>query len=80
MHHRKSYYIIPQNKLGQDIYIRATEKQGLSDVVWMPSGDMKPVKVPVSKDMLDSHLNGTRCRKPMMLVAVVIDEAQVISL
>uniref|UniRef100_A0A7N1A9Q6 Peroxin/Ferlin domain-containing protein n=1 Tax=Kalanchoe fedtschenkoi TaxID=63787 RepID=A0A7N1A9Q6_KALFE len=76
MHHRKNYYIIPQNMLGQDIYMRATEIRGLSKVVWMPSGDMKPVRVPVSKDMLDSHLNGKLCRKPMMMVTVIIEEAQ----
>lgn len=43
----------------------------------MPSGDMKAVKVPVSKNMLDSHLKGRLCKKPRRMVTVVIADAQV---
>ncbi|XVE65214.1 hypothetical protein DITRI_Ditri07aG0162900 [Diplodiscus trichospermus] len=72
VHHKRSYYIIPQNKLGQDIFIRATEMRGFSDIIRMPSGDTKPIKVPVSKNMLDSHLKGKLCRKTRMMVTIII--------
>ena len=76
-HHKRNYYIIPENKLGQDIFIRAAELRGLSNIIRMPSGDIKPVKVPVSKNMLDSHLKGNVCRQPRTLVTIIITEAQV---
>ncbi|KAE8055526.1 hypothetical protein FH972_012359 [Carpinus fangiana] len=76
IHHRRNYYIIPQNKLGQDIFIRATEKRGLPNIISMPSGDMKPVKVPVSKNMLDSHLKGKLCGKVRTMVTIIILDAQ----
>lgn len=68
---------MPQNKLGQDIYVRATQGRGLQNVIQMPSGDMKAVKVPVSKNMLDSHLKGRLRRNAKRLVTVIIAEAQV---
>ncbi|KAF7828516.1 Vacuolar protein sorting-associated protein 13C [Senna tora] len=74
--HKRNYYIIPQNKLGQDIFIRATEVRGLQNIIQMPSGDMKAVKVPVSKNMLDSHLKGRLCKKPRRMVTVIIADAQ----
>jgi vacuolar protein sorting-associated protein 13A/C len=74
---KRNYYIIPQNKLGQDIFIRATEARGLQNIIKMPSGDMKAVKVPVSKDMLESHLRGKLCRKVRTMVTIIIAEAQV---
>ncbi|MCI15650.1 vacuolar protein sorting-associated protein 13A, partial [Trifolium medium] len=74
--HKRNYYIIPQNKLGQDIFIRATEARGLQNIIKMPSGDMKAVKVPVSKDMLESHLRGKLCRKIRTMVTIIIAEAQ----
>ncbi|CAK8539544.1 unnamed protein product [Lathyrus sativus] len=74
--HKRNYYIIPQNKLGQDIFIRATEASGLQNIIMMPSGDMKAVKVPVSKDMLESHLRGELCRKIRTMVTIIIAEAQ----
>lgn len=77
IHHKGNYCIIPQNKLGQDIFIRATELRGLTNIIRMPSGDMKPVKVPVSKNMLDSHIRGRLSRKVRMMVAVIIAEAEV---
>jgi len=74
---KRNYYIIPQNKLGQDIFIRATEARGLQNIIRMPSGDMKAVKVPVSKNMLESHLKGKLCRKIRTMVTIIIAEAQV---
>lgn len=76
IHHKRNYYIIPQNKLGQDIFIRATEIRGYSNVTRMPSGDMKPVKVPVSKNMLDAHLKGKTCRKARRMVTLIVFDAQ----
>ncbi|CAH8391411.1 unnamed protein product [Eruca vesicaria subsp. sativa] len=76
VHQKKTYFIIPQNKLGQDIYIRATEIKGFKDIVKMPSGDMRPVKVPVLTNMLDSHLRGELCSNPRIMVTVIVMDAQ----
>lgn len=76
IHHRKNYYIIPQNKLGQDIYMRLTEFRRISDIIKMPSGDKKPVKVPVSKNMLDSHLKGKPGTISRSMVTIVIADAE----
>ncbi|XP_008465914.2 uncharacterized protein LOC103503494 isoform X1 [Cucumis melo] len=76
VHAKRDYFIIPQNKLGQDIYIRATEIRGLQNVIRMPSGDMKPLKVPVSKNMLDSHLEGKRFKKDRRMVTIIISDGQ----
>lgn len=78
IHHKRNYYVIPLNKLGQDIFIRATEIQGLQNIIKMPSGEMKPLKVPVSKNMLDAHLNGIHCKKLRTMVSIMITEAEVI--
>lgn len=43
----------------------------------MPSGDMKPVKVPVSKNMLESHLRGKICRKARTMVTLIVVDAEV---
>ncbi|KAK8578934.1 hypothetical protein V6N12_069276 [Hibiscus sabdariffa] len=75
VHHQRSYYIIPQNKLGQDIFIRATEMTGFADIIRLSSGDMKPIKVPVSKNMSDSHLKGKLCRKIRTMVTITIADA-----
>ncbi|WCJ20748.1 hypothetical protein M5689_002962 [Euphorbia peplus] len=75
IHQKRNSYIIPENKLGQDIYMRATEVRGPSDIIRMPSGDMKPVKVLVPKNMLDSHLNGKFCGKVRAMATVVIMDA-----
>ena len=77
VHHRRNYYIIPQNKLGQDIFIRATEVRGLPNIIKMPSGDMKRLKVPVWKNMLESHMRGNRCKKLRTMVTVIIAGAEV---
>ncbi|KAH7549714.1 hypothetical protein JRO89_XS13G0070800 [Xanthoceras sorbifolium] len=76
VHHKRNYYIIPQNKLGQDIFIRACEIRGFSNIIKMPSGDIRPVKVPVSKNMLDSHLNGKISKMVRTMVTVIIVDAQ----
>ncbi|XP_057487524.1 uncharacterized protein LOC130773593 isoform X2 [Actinidia eriantha] len=76
VHHRRNYYIIPQNKLGQDIFIRATEVRGLPNIIKMPSGDMKRLKVPVWKNMLESHMRGNRCKKLRTMVTVIIAGAE----
>ena len=70
---------MPQNKLGQDIFVRATELRGLATIIKMPSGDMRPVKVPVSKNMLDSHLQGKLFRKVRTMVTLIIVDGQVYS-
>ncbi|KAK4844286.1 hypothetical protein QYF36_018501 [Acer negundo] len=76
VHNKRNYYIIPQNKLGQDIFIRACEIGGFSNIIKMPSGDMKPLKVPVSKNMLDSHLKGKLSKMVRKMVTVIIVDAQ----
>lgn len=43
----------------------------------MPSGDMRPLKVPVSKNMLDSHLKGKLFRKVRRMVTLIIVDGQV---
>ncbi|XP_060207492.1 uncharacterized protein LOC132635217 [Lycium barbarum] len=76
VHHRRDYFIIPQNKLGQDIFIRATEIRGLPSIIKMPSGDSKPIKVPVAKNMLDSHLKGSLFEKGNTMVTIIIAAAE----
>ncbi|KAF6135503.1 hypothetical protein GIB67_015356, partial [Kingdonia uniflora] len=76
IHHRKNYFIIPQNKIGQDIFIRAIGIRGLQNVIRMPSGDMKTIKVPVSKNMLDSHLKGKLGRRLRTMVTIIIADGQ----
>lgn len=78
VHQKKTYFIIPQNKLGQDIYIRPTEIKGFKDIVKMPSGDTRPVKVPVLTNTLDSHLRGELCSNPRIMVTVIVVDAQVL--
>ncbi|KAF9624988.1 hypothetical protein IFM89_016808 [Coptis chinensis] len=76
INHRRNYYIIPQNKLGHDLFIRATEMRGLVNIVRMPSSDMKPLKVPVPENMLNSHLKGKIGRKLRTMVTVIIADGQ----
>ncbi|XP_031385571.1 uncharacterized protein LOC116199374 isoform X2 [Punica granatum] len=77
VHHKRDYFIIPRNKLGQDIYIRATEVRGLSNIIRMPSGDMKTLKVPVLKNLLDAHLKGKSNIEIRGMVTVLILDAQI---
>lgn len=78
MHERRSYYVIPQNKLGQDIYIRTTEYRS-SDVTLLSSGDDRSIKVPASRDLLDSHLKGRSVRLYRLMVTAIIANAEVLS-
>lgn len=50
---------------------------GFSNVLRMPSGDMMPVKVPVSKNMMESHLKGKLSTKDRTMVTVAIVDAEV---
>ncbi|XP_031125724.1 uncharacterized protein LOC116028070 isoform X1 [Ipomoea triloba] len=75
IHHKKNYFIIPRNKLGQDIFIRTTGMLP-TKAIKMPSGDSKPVKVPVAKNMLDSHMKGNNFSKCRAMVTVVVAEAE----
>ncbi|XP_020672034.1 uncharacterized protein LOC110092030 [Dendrobium catenatum] len=74
--HRRNYFIIPQNKLGQDIFIRVAETTRLANIIKMPSGGNIRVKVPVSKNMLDSHLKGCINRVSQSMLTIIISEAE----
>nr|XP_009413254.1 PREDICTED: uncharacterized protein LOC103994598 isoform X1 [Musa acuminata subsp. malaccensis] len=76
IHHKGDYYIIPQNKLGQDIYIRGTGHMRPSSIIKMPSRDNKPVKVPAPKNMLNSHLKGKTSTISRSLVTIIIADAE----
>lgn len=76
VHHKQNYHIIPQNKVGQDIFIKVAEMAGFSQVIQMPSGDQKPLKVPVSKNMLDSHLKGNLYGGLKSMVTIIIAKAE----
>ena len=77
IHHKRNFCVIPQNKLGQDVFVRATEIRGLTNIIKMPSGEMKPLKVPVLKNMLEAHLRGNHCMKLRTMVTIMISEAVV---
>lgn len=77
IHHKNNFHVIPQNKLGQDIFIRATEIRGLQNIIKMPPGAMKPLRVPVSKNMLDAHLKGNLFKKLRTMVTIIIAGAEV---
>ncbi|GER35434.1 pleckstrin homology (PH) domain-containing protein [Striga asiatica] len=76
VHQKRSYYIVPQNKLGKDIFIRASAVKGLLDIIKMPAGDRKALKLPAPKNMLDSHLKGCLLQKRRMMVTVIVAEAE----
>lgn len=76
VHRRRSYYVVPQNKLGQDIYIRTAENSS-SLVTLLPSGDDRSIKVPASKNLLDSHLNGKSVRSYRLMVTAILADAEV---
>ena len=77
IHHRRNYYIIPQNKLGQDIYIRVTERRSFYDIIRMPSGDNRLVKIPVSKNLMDFHVQGKHNEVSRSIVSIVVTDAEV---
>ncbi|KAI4338425.1 hypothetical protein MLD38_023489 [Melastoma candidum] len=74
---KRDYFIIPRNRLGQDLFVRSTETKGLSSTVRMPSGDMKPLKVTVLKNMLNSHAKGKLGDNIRSMVTVLISEAEI---
>ncbi|XP_062205491.1 uncharacterized protein LOC133907454 isoform X2 [Phragmites australis] len=76
VHQRRSYYVVPQNKLGQDIYIRTTEHSS-SLVTLLPSGDDRSIKVPASRDLLDSHLNGRSVKLYRLMITAILADAEI---
>ncbi|CAD6212089.1 unnamed protein product [Miscanthus lutarioriparius] len=76
VHQRRSYYVVPQNKLGQDIYIRTTENRS-SLVTLLPSGDDRSIKVPALRDLLDSHLNGRSVKSYRLMITAILADAEV---
>jgi vacuolar protein sorting-associated protein 13A/C len=76
VHRRSCYYIVPQNKLGQDIYIRTAENSS-SLVTLLPSGDDRSIKVPASKDLLDSHLNGKSAKSYRLMITAILADAEI---
>ncbi|CAI9095544.1 OLC1v1031527C1 [Oldenlandia corymbosa var. corymbosa] len=77
MHHRKNYHLIPENKLGRDIFIKVTENLSVSNIIKLPPGKTKPLKVPVSQNMLDSHFNGNLSGKMEQMVTFIVAEAEI---
>lgn len=77
VHQRRHHFIVPQNKLGKDIFIRASGVGGLPDIIKMPAGDSKALKLPVPKNMLDSHLKGSLLKKLRVMVTIIVAEAEV---
>ncbi|KAK9094958.1 hypothetical protein Scep_026427 [Stephania cephalantha] len=75
IHHKKNSYIIMQNKLGLDIYLRANEMRGLA-AVKMSHGDKETLKVPMSKNMLDADLKGNYNEKLRTMVTIIILDGQ----
>jgi vacuolar protein sorting-associated protein 13A/C len=76
VHQRRSYYVVPQNKLGQDIYVRTTENRG-SLVTLLPSGDDRSIKVPALRDLSDSHLNGRSVKPYRLMITAILADAEV---
>ncbi|WOL09557.1 hypothetical protein Cni_G18310 [Canna indica] len=76
IHQKGDYYIIPQNKLGQDIYIRGTKYGRNSSIIKMPSGGTKPVKVPGLKNMLNSHLKRDLSVVSRSMLTIIIADAE----
>ncbi|XP_078437793.1 pleckstrin homology (PH) domain-containing protein isoform X2 [Wolffia australiana] len=73
---RRSYSIIPLNKLGQDVFIKYTEDQTSSSVIRMPSGDNKLVSVPVSKTLMDPHMQEKYIEHSRSTVSVIVVDAE----
>ncbi|XP_051144600.1 uncharacterized protein LOC127260739 isoform X2 [Andrographis paniculata] len=80
VHQKRNYYIVPENKLGMDIFVRTSEVKGLPDIIKMPAGDRKMLKMPVSKNILDSHLEGSVHKKLRKLITVIVAEAELMKL
>ncbi|MCD7460935.1 hypothetical protein HAX54_044838 [Datura stramonium] len=76
VHHKRNYFIIPENKLGQDIFVRATDIRGLPSKLKMLSGDSKPIRVPIAKNMFDSHFKGSLFEKGNTMVTMIMAAAE----
>lgn len=73
---KETCYIIPQNKLGQDIFLRTFGFDGQPEVNILPPGDVITVKVPASNSISDTHLMGNMRRSLSKRVAIVISDAE----
>ncbi|GFP96481.1 vacuolar protein sorting-associated protein 13c [Phtheirospermum japonicum] len=80
VHQKRSYHIVPQNKLGKDIFIRASAVKGLPDIIKMPAGDRKVLKLPAPRNMLDSHLKGKLLKKLRLMLTIIVAEAELLKL
>ncbi|KAF3782527.1 Vacuolar sorting-associated protein 13C [Nymphaea thermarum] len=76
IHHKRAYYIIPENKLGRDIFLRAFESGGISKIFSLQSADAMPIKVPVSKSMWGSHIKSINSVTSRKMIAVMITEGE----
>lgn len=73
---KETCYIIPQNKLGQDIFLRTVGFDGQPEVNSLPPGDVITVMVPASNSICDTHLMGNIRRSLSKRVAIVISDAK----
>ncbi|KAI3693116.1 hypothetical protein L6452_32946 [Arctium lappa] len=55
--------------------VRATKIRGRPHLIKMSSGEKKSWKVPVSKNLLDSHLKGNLYNKLLSMVTLIISQA-----
>lgn len=78
VHHRRNYYIVPRNYLGQDIYIRGDELKGFPGIIKLPSGDAHPIKVPIPKNSMHSLPKQKHHEVSRSMITVVVAEAEVI--
>ncbi|EPS74221.1 hypothetical protein M569_00532, partial [Genlisea aurea] len=76
VHQKRNYYIVPQNKLGMDIFIRTFNELELSQVIKMPAGDKKALEVPILRNTLDSHLKGNIHKQQRIMMTVIVAEAE----
>ncbi|XP_031502249.1 uncharacterized protein LOC116265643 [Nymphaea colorata] len=75
-HHKRVYYIIPENKLGRDIFLRAFESGGISKIFRLQSANAMPIKVPVSKSMWGCHIKSINAVTSRKMIAVMITEGE----
>ncbi|KAJ4777649.1 Pleckstrin (PH) domain-containing protein isoform 2 [Rhynchospora pubera] len=77
VHQRKNYYIVPQNYLGQDIYIKGAELKGFPSIIKLPSGDGHPIRVPIPKNSMHSRSKGQHHEVARSMITVIIAEAEI---
>lgn len=73
---KETCYIVPQNKLGRDMFLRTVGFDGQPEVKILPPGDLITIKVPASNSICDTHLMGNMRRSQPKRVAVVISDAE----